>query len=71
MELFKDVPTVHAYFMAIYLFLQKKRDKKFSFGLKYHFQQIKFYIVLETYCKYPFVKLQQFEKIYDRLRMTV
>ena len=27
MELFKDVPTVAAYFMAIYLFLQKKRQQ--------------------------------------------
>ena len=26
-ELFKDVPTVPAYFMAIHLFLQKKRHK--------------------------------------------
>ena len=30
-ELFKDVPTVPAYFMAIHLFLQKKETRKFSF----------------------------------------
>ena len=43
-ELFKDVPTVPAYFMAIHLFLQKKRHKNSHSKKKYYFQQRNFYI---------------------------